>query len=265
MLCEAVAAALCLPDGTVTHLAAAVAHDLPILATAEAVPCLTLPPGFRIAVAGVHLHRAVLPGWQFSRHHVAVSSVARTVLDVSREHGLASGLVIADAAAHRGQLCRADLERVQATPRGRGSAPHNRQLIELLEPRTESPLETLSRLELRNFGPAPEPQVDLWSTDGRHLARVDFYWRELGLVGEADGRSKYDSEAALWNEKLRQDRLTALGLVVIRWSWADAVCPARLREIVLRGMYQARVLRESGVHPRAVTTPALRNALRNAG
>ena len=62
------------------------------------------------------------------------------------------------------------------------------------------------------------------------VARVDL------LVGarvilEFDGALKYaddPSGLSLFKEKLREDRLRALGFVVVRVSWADLTNPARL-------------------------------------
>jgi hypothetical protein len=52
------------------------------------------------------------------------------------------------------------------------------------------------------------------------VARPDFVWVEHGVVGEGDGRIKYEVRAAdvIQAEKDRQARLEALGLVVVRWD-----------------------------------------------
>lgn len=113
-----------------------------------------------------------------------------------------------------------------------------------------------------DFAPGGPPER------GRGI-RVDFYWERLGIVGEFDGRVKYgrasedllsaryDSftgewapsearpasggvqpvfrrgpEEALWAEKRREDRLRALGLQVVRWTWDDLTHPERLKAIL---------------------------------
>ena len=57
---------------------------------------------------------------------------------------------------------------------------------------------------------------------------TDFSWLSHGTVGEFDGRMKYGRDVAsgdgrdvLWREKLREDRLRARGLEIVRWTWAD--------------------------------------------
>ncbi|WHP16955.1 hypothetical protein [Cellulomonas sp. ES6] len=53
-----------------------------------------------------------------------------------------------------------------------------------------------------------------------------------------DGRQPEDR---VWAEKRREDRLRALGLQVVRWTWDTALSPDAL----------GAVLAASGVHPRA--------------
>ena len=92
----------------------------------------------------------------------------------------------------------------------------------------------------------PRTQVELSTGDGRFIARVDFYWPGLGVVGEADGREKYTGNE-LWNEKLRQERLTDRGLVVERWGWPIARQPAVLQARLQRAFRRAAMLRSAGI------------------
>jgi hypothetical protein len=71
-----------------------------------------------------------------------------------------------------------------------------RRVVAFADARAESPLESISRLRMREHGvPAPEPQVEIW-IDGRFAGRVDFYWDEYGVIGEADGWGKYRNDWA---------------------------------------------------------------------
>jgi hypothetical protein len=78
---------------------------------------------------------------------------------------------------------------------------------------------------------------------GELVARVDFWWPDVRLVGELDGRLTYraggvpDPRAAedrVWGEKRREDRLRALGLRVIRWTWDDALRSTPLATLLTR-------------------------------
>src|SRR5262249_50244 len=90
--------------------------------------------------------------------------------------------------------------------------------------------------------PAPEPQVTILDEFLRVVGRADFYWDEYGVIGEADGRSKYDDRPVLTAEKDRQELLEDLGLVAIRWGWDIAWRrPAVLREKLERGFERGRL------------------------
>ena len=45
--------------------------------------------------------------------------------------------------------------------------------------------------------------------------------RGTGLVGEFDGRVKYNRPSALWDEKLREDLIRRSRYHVVRWVWAE--------------------------------------------
>ncbi|HEY0168110.1 MAG TPA: hypothetical protein VGB75_13795 [Jatrophihabitans sp.] len=96
------------------------------------------------------------------------------------------------------------------------------------------------------WGELPRTQAELFSTDGRFLTRVDFYWPDLGVVGEADGREKY-TDQELWREKRRQEALTDRGVVLARWGWSEARRPALLRATLLRAFHRAGQLRSAGI------------------
>jgi hypothetical protein len=63
-----------------------------------------------------------------------------------------------------------------------------------------------------------------------------------GVVGGFDGKAKYvdagirgdiTADEAVYREKLREDRIRALGFGFARWSWADVDNPDRLRRKLL--------------------------------
>ncbi len=243
---RAVAAALRIPAGAVSHASAVALHGLPLLRI-PTLPCLTLPPELRTREAALHVHRQPLASWQLDRNaEISLTSVVRSCLDLTREMGLDAGLVAADAAVHRRLCTVADLDAGYSALRGRAGLPSGRRLLELVNGSSESPLESISRLAMASALPAPRLQARLHALDGRFLARVDFYWPELGVVGEADGRGKYTDDE-LWNEKARQERLTDRGLVVERWGWSVARRPAVLQARLQQAFRRAVMLRSAGI------------------
>jgi very-short-patch-repair endonuclease len=152
------------------------------------------------------------------------TGVERTIIDLAREHGTHAGVVAADGALHAGLTTADALSRAIARCRRWPGVRAARDALELADGRSESVLESRSRLALHRSGlPMPELQVAIGNEWGGFVARVDFYWDEFGVVGEADGDVKYDGTdpQTLLAEKKRQSRLEDLGLEVVRWNSAD--------------------------------------------
>lgn len=156
-------------------------------------------------------------------------SVAVALVQLARTAPLPSAVVSADAALHRG-LCTAD-ELSDGLDACSGNRLRRRlgRFLEAVDGASESVGESRSRLILSAAGLHVTSQVEIH--DGTEfVARVDL------LVGarvilEFDGALKYaddPSGLSLFKEKLREDRLRALGFVVVRVSWADLTNPARL-------------------------------------
>ena len=223
VLTAAQASALRCPRVAISHASAAIAHGFPTVGT-ECRACVTVPAGAALReLAGVHLHRATLtPGEVVEVDGFRVTSVARTVIDVARELGVESGVVAADAALHQGLLNADDLGRAAAACAqwpGRSAAV---SAIACGDAAAESPLESLSRLRMAEHAmPPPRPQTNLGDGYGRFIARVDFYWPEFGVAGQADGALKYQAGAAVLAEKGQQELLERLGVIVVRWQWRD--------------------------------------------
>jgi hypothetical protein len=92
-----------------------------------------------------------------------------------------------------------------------------------------SPGESFARVQFLALGyPEPELQVEFFDELG-FAGEVDFYFRELDLIVEFDGRSKYGPdrefqqdlslEQMLLKEKDREDRLRRLVRSFARINW----------------------------------------------
>ncbi|MEE4025874.1 hypothetical protein V1Y59_22515 [Gordonia sp. PKS22-38] len=156
---------------------------------------------------------------------VPVTSPARTVIDIARCSSRIPAIAVGDAALHAGLCTVTDLENELDLIAKMTGAERARLVVSQLNGLSESVLESRSRIELTDRGlPMPELQVNLYDAWGRWIARVDFYWRELQTVGEADGESKYHGEngvAVLRREKGRSDALTESGARPVHWGWSD--------------------------------------------
>lgn len=184
------------------------------------------------------------------RFGVPVTSVARTVADVARTGTLRDGVVAADSALHAGLVTVEGLQAVLRDCRGWSGLCQASEAIALADPKAESPLESISRVVMHQQGiPAPQTQVRLSDEDGP-VGRVDFYWPEFALVGEADGLAQVRGRRADDDrDRAREARLFDLGFEVVRWTWEDAENPARLaqrlRAAFARGLERRRGRRAS--------------------
>ena len=158
----------------------------------------------------------------------AVLGLARTAVDIAREHGRPYGVVAVDAARQMGVSLREldeVLDHMQHWPHRR----RVREAIDLSYPGVESIGESLTRDVLEELGLTDlETQFEI--TDGVRTARFDL--RVGRHLFEFDGRSKYVSTAAgglalrpvdeiLAEEKTRQDWAHGFHLGMSRVEWAD--------------------------------------------
>lgn len=179
---------------------------------------------------------------------LAVTGLARTVIDVAATHAFGEAVTVADAALRRTDhpltgvpqsflTKQALLAELDSVPMRHGSA-RARRAIEFANGLADRPGESMSRLSIHLAHlPAPELQVVLYGASGRRYI-VDFWWPHCRLIGEFDGEFKYsDAEfmrgrtrhQVLIDEKKREDDLRAAGYTFSRWDMAVAVSPQKLR------------------------------------
>ena len=66
----------------------------------------------------------------------------------------------------------------------------------------------------------PEPEVNAWiGLEDGVAYKADFLWREEGLVAETDGYRFHSSRRAFEHDRMRDQRLTVAGFVVVRLTW----------------------------------------------
>lgn len=236
------------PDHLMSHDSAARAHGLPFLGPATRLSHLT-----RFGVGGSRTHYGV-------KHHLTqlgllgtnviagmpVTGIARTVVDLGREHGWRSGLVAADHALMSG-IERADLEAELVVMTCWPRVTQARAAVDLARPGAESVGETLTRLFLAEIG-LTDPDLQFPVLVGGRVAWVDL---RIGChVFEFDGRKKYlraerggvadrPVEDIVWDERQRQLAVCRRGLGMSRLTWDEvtAVGPRRVSA-------QRRVLEE---------------------
>lgn len=239
----------CDPSAVVSHVSAAVVHTLPVWREQLARVHLTRdrPGGGRtrrwVQIHGAPMATDEVVEWGGYR----VTSLARTVVDLGCSLPLAQSVAAGDVALTR--VSRAELDAALQKQAGRTGVGRARRAVALLDSRSESPGESASRVAFHQAGlPPPEPQYKVCTADGSFVGRCDFGWPDFGVLGEFDGKSKYGellrrpgqtAEDVLIEEKRREDRLRAVGWIVIRWMWSDLYHPdaliRQLRDAFARG------------------------------
>jgi hypothetical protein len=235
----------------ISHWSAAAVHGLPMIAEWPSSVHVTQPlaRGSR-SRNGVVRHSLRLEEPDVIEiDGMLVTTIARTLLDVAAVAPQAASVAMVDFALHvdrfgrRGPLVTQDelLELWESSLPFRGHV-RSRDVIEFGETAADTPLESVSRVNMRKIGcPRPLLQAQFRDADG-FIGESDFYWEDCRVVGEADGDRKYLDEAfrsgrtpeqVLLDEKVREDRIRALGNGFGRWRWTTANDPAALRRKLL--------------------------------
>ncbi|WP_407444017.1 hypothetical protein [Rhodococcus sp. (in: high G+C Gram-positive bacteria)] len=210
------------PGEAISHVSAAVLHHLDIWKVPLTRVHVSRPGRSGRVTPHLHAHRTTWGDDDLvDIRGVAVTSVARTVVDLARTLPRDEAVAIGDSALRLHPDTRPHLARVLARARHRTGTTAAASILEFLDGRSESVGESLSRIRMREAGlPVPDLQREVVVRDGRRY-RLDFFWNGLGIVGEFDGNIKYRDRRDLLAEKRREDALRDLGLEVVRWNWAE--------------------------------------------
>ena len=219
---------------------------------ASAAPTFWVPEGVRPGIRnGAHAIVGEIPATHIVTldNGLRITSPLRTAIDVVRQSRLPRHLALATlcgaarvwlaqqhglvtASAHeitelaqdhrnREAARQALLDVLMESPRW--GARWVRSALPLVDPRLETALESTSWGRCADAGvPMPVPQVWLQGASGRWY-RVDFWWEEFAIIGEADGMVKYRTAEDLASEKARQLDLEGLGRRMRRWGWTHAM------------------------------------------
>lgn len=169
------------------------------------------------------------------------SDLPSSLAQLAMDHGILNGVASLDAALHRGLVTDGELRETLARVAGWPHGSRFRCALAWSDGRSESLGESVTRAILLGAGFDMESQVPIADRDG-----VVFAYADLGVVGtgvlvEFDGKVKYADGGpdALFREKKREDRIRALGYLVIRVTWADLFHPERIVRAVREALAEA--------------------------
>jgi len=237
-----------LVDGSnvVSHQSAAVLHDLPLpTGSLSSVTMTRLSSGHGDTGNDLRVRQTPLSPEEITMvDGIAVTTLARTAVDLAKVLPYEWGVAACDAALARG-LSPWDLSAAVGRYRRLKGLPLARQAVAFADSRSESPAESLSRVAIARAGlPLPRLQVELFDRNGILIARPDFLWEGVRLVGEVDGRWKYDellrhgetSADVIMREKRREEAIRQAGYWIVRWDWkaiVDGTVASLVRQAIL--------------------------------
>jgi hypothetical protein len=171
---------------------------------------------------------------------IPITTVAQTLLDVAApSYRLNVAKLLHEAAVRELLDMRAIWSVLARNPR----APGARRLEEALReevPFTRSGLEDAALALFRSLS-VPEPECNLWVSDGDRLVEVDFVWREFGLIVEVDGLRYHGTRWRRRQDAAKTAALRAQGWTVHRFTDVEINgTPAHVASTVLAAMFRPR-------------------------
>lgn len=206
------------------------------------------PDAGRAVVLRRHVRSALPPGAIVTAHGLPVTDLMTTLVDCLTDLDPLSVLIAGDGLAralvepdryHRRESdarwtalrCEA-AERIEELPRHQGKA-RARRLLPLLSPWSESWGESTLRFILLKAG-LPVPLLQLGARTEDRLYFLDLALPGMRIAIEFDGRLKYVERDVLYEEKVREDALRALGWSVVRVRTEQLRAPDVVVDMVLR-------------------------------
>lgn len=256
-------------EHVMSHDSAAHAWGLPVVLARRPLVHITRPGVWGSRTEhGVKHHLAMNAPEVGVAAGLPVTSLARTAMDLAREHGLECGAAAADRAMRWGVLVD-DFADVLAGMRCWPGVTRARRAAEVADPGADTPGETLTRLMLLELGigtpvtqvPVPVAKGVAWCDlrVGRHI--VEFDGRRKYLDVDDGGDADRPLREVVWEEKVRERDIAAHGLGVSRVFWEDCLGSNRRATMRrLRQEYDATVRRFGSQLPRDLEELGIRMA-----
>lgn len=201
--------------GAASHTTAARCHGLWVVDGGEwaIVPMKVHRP----ARDGLRLQRAdLLDAEVVQIAGVPVTSLSRTLLDLAKRSSRLQAVAAIESAVRLGRVNCGDLASLREHADNR---LRSRALV--TDPRSESPLETATRLILHDAGVDVVPQWVVEDWRGWTGYRIDLAIPELRIAIECDGTVVHGSVQAVYRDRSRANSLNVDGWHVLRFTWWD--------------------------------------------
>ncbi len=168
---------------------------------------------------------------------IRVTSATRTAFDCLRTYGFRESLAVGDSVLRICEMTNDQLANAfDAYNRSHVHKTRAIQIAELCNGRAENGGESIARAVMIEQGfQIPSLQVEVPNiANPADPYRVDFFWQleDTRVAGELDGREKYrnpkmtkgrDVVDVMADERLRESRISATGVRIMRFSYADVI------------------------------------------
>lgn len=184
---------------------------------------VTIPKGSGVSArSGLAVRRDAISAKEVVRvSGKRVTTVLRTLCDLSSRLSVTEAVAVVDMALHVGLVSLDDLRGLCAKRKHAFGVARLRRVVGFAEPAAESPMESRLRMVLLLGGlPRPEAQVPLHDMKGRFLGRPDLYYSSHRLALEYDGSTHRTS---LVEDNRRQNRLLAAEIRLLRFTAGDVL------------------------------------------
>jgi hypothetical protein len=153
---------------------------------------------------------------------IPLTTPLRTAIDLGRQADRTRALIALDAMCHRKLVRISELEE-HAGLRSLKGCRRLRELLTLVDPRAESPMETRLRLLLNDAGaPPPTPQHEVRASDGHLIGRVDLAYPGWRIAIEYEG-DHHRERAQFRRDITRVNALRDAGWLVLRFTAYDVL------------------------------------------
>jgi hypothetical protein len=213
--------ALLLPESlAIAGHSAAAWYGAPFAGAHDSVTVIRPPDVEWKGPRGVRVHRSQSPFAVLTDDDgVPVTSALRTAWDVAALEPLGTAVAAIDAMLRTGAVSPDELSAMSRSGGGQWGITRVRRVLELVDPRAESPPESRVRVALVLAGLSPVPQFDVFDGD-EWLGRVDLAFPEAKIAVEYEGAYHFEDEQIVQDDA-RYARLRAAGWTVIRVSAID--------------------------------------------
>ncbi|TDH52668.1 hypothetical protein E2F47_13795 [Mycobacterium eburneum] len=153
---------------------------------------------------------------------IAVTTPARTALDIACRYPLGQAVAAIDALARATHLKVADVELLAQRYSGRRGIRRARVALDLVDAGAASPRETWLRLLLIRAGfPRPQTQIPVYDEYGQLVAVLDMGWEDLKVGVDYEGDHHRTDPREFNKDIRRQEAVAELGWSDIRVTCED--------------------------------------------